>query len=96
MELLIAVGAAVLIHILASEVCAHAPGVAARLIGLAARDDWFLFGCVRLSLGDVTLVSHPLKHDVAPLGGALQVHERALTLGGLKDAGNERGLLDRG
>jgi len=37
MELLIAAAAAVLIHILANEACAHAPGLTGRLIGLAAR-----------------------------------------------------------
>ena len=55
----------------------------------------FALGLVGLRLGDVALVGHPLQHDVAALRRALHVDERALALRQLKDAGDERRLLER-
>ena len=68
---------------------------ARRLVGLAARDDRLLLGRVGLRLRDVALVGHPLQHEVAARRGALHVDERALPLGRLEDAGDERRLLER-
>jgi hypothetical protein len=45
-------------------------------------------------LRDVALVRHPLQHDVAALRRALHVDERALALGRLEDAGDQRGFLE--
>ena len=69
-------------------------GDAGRLVRLPARDDGLLPGRVGLRLRDVALVRHPLQHDVAAGVGALHVHERALPLGRLEDAGDERRFLE--
>ena len=55
----------------------------------------FCLGGVGLRLRDVALVGHPLQHDVAARGRALHVDERALALGRLEDAGDERRFLER-
>ena len=68
---------------------------AGRLVRLAARDDRLLLRRVGLGLRDVALVGHALQHDVAARRRALHVHERALPLGRLEDAGDERRLLER-
>ena len=68
---------------------------ARRLVRLAARDDRLRLRRVRLRLRDVALVGHALQHDVAAGRRALHVDERALALGQLEEAGDERRFLER-
>ncbi len=67
---------------------------ARRLRRLAARDDRLQLGFVGPRLRDVPLVGHPLQHDVAPGDRAFHVDERALTLGELEQAGDQRRFLE--
>ena len=67
---------------------------ARRLVGLAARHDLLLLGRVRLGLCQIAFLGHALEHDVAALRGAPHVDERALALGQLEDAGDERRFLE--
>ena len=64
-------------------------------VGWPSRDDRLLLLGVRHRLRDVSLVRHPLQDDVAAQDRAAHVDERALPLGRLEEARDERGLVER-
>ena len=68
---------------------------ARRLRRLAARHDRLLLGGVGLRLGEVALVRHPLQDEVPARRRTLHVDEGTLTLGRLKNPGDQRGFLER-
>ena len=47
-------------------------------------------GRIRFGRGDVPVVAHFAEHVVAPNEGLIRIEERALTPGGLEDAGDQR------
>ena len=68
---------------------------ARRGVRLSTRDDRSGLGGVCLILCNVALVGHPLEHNISPLHRALHIDVRALPLGRLENARDERRLLER-